>query len=110
MTTICDREGIKGDQLESYVTELYDRNVVHAPELLAAPGPPNGNEWLPHFDLRRAIMQIQLDRGDADAVSPGSDPVPHDQPDFAHTVRRLEMASYVDAHLDPRGWANMEVS
>jgi hypothetical protein len=105
LTSLCDKLGLERD--EAYIADLYDRNVVRCPPMLETPGPPNGNEWLPSFDLRRAITQLQLERG-----------VPvrdvhiskNDVPDLDSAVKRAEVLSYTDAHLDQRSWAIMEVS
>jgi len=81
--------------------------MVNPPQSLQTPGPPNGNEWLPTFDLRRAIMQLQLERGVPidDVPSPAPD-----LDDLAMVFKRADVVSYTDAHLAERSWATMEVS
>ena len=77
------------------------------PQSLQTPGPPNGNEWLPTFDLRRAIMQLQLERGvPIDNVSSSEANID----DLAMALKRADAVSYTDAHLAERSWATMEVS
>jgi hypothetical protein len=95
------------DHDEHYLDGLYDRSVVNSPESLQTPGPPNGNEWLPSFDLRRAIMQLQLERGvpTEDAPSPE-----RNTDDLAMALKRADVVTYTDAHLAERSWATMEVS
>jgi len=105
LTSLCDKLGLERD--EAYVAELYDRNVIQRPPVFSAPGPPNGNEWLPAFDLRRAITQLQLERGVPIPNTHGSD---DDLKDLASATKRAEVISYTDAHLGQRPWATMEVS
>lgn len=105
LTSLCDKLRLERD--EHYVAELYDRNVIQCPPVLSAPGPPNGNEWLPAFDLRRAITQLQLERGVPIADIHGSN---DDLTDLTSATKRAELISYTDAHLSQRSWATMEVS
>lgn len=108
LTSLCSKLGIESENPEAYVADLYDRSVVTSSDLIARPGPPNGNEWLPSFDLRKAIMQLQLERGHPSATETSdADPPERDLNDLA---RRIDMLSYTDAHLHPRSWAVMEVS
>jgi len=81
--------------------------MVNHPQSLQTPGPPNGNEWLPSFDLRRAIMQLQLERGVP--IDDFPSPAP-DLDDLAMVFKRADLVSYTDAHLAERSWATMEVS
>jgi hypothetical protein len=106
LSSLCSTLGIESEDPDGYVADLYDRSVVSSGCLLNKPGPPNGNEWLPHFDLRRSIMQLQLERGHQSTV--GSGVVPG--ADLNHLAKQLDMMSGADAHLSPRSWAIMEVS
>lgn len=101
---LCDQLGIERNQ--DYLNGLYDRSVIHPPQILQSPGPPNGNEWLPFFDLRKAIMQLQLERGVPIEKAPAAECRPQD---FKTVVKRAEVNSYADAHLAERPWAVMEV-
>jgi hypothetical protein len=105
LASLCAQLGLDHD--EHYLDGLYDRSVVNPPESLQTPGPPNGNEWLPTFDLRRAIMQLQLERGvPIDHVSSSEANID----DLAMALKRADVVSYTDAHLAERSWATMEVS
>jgi hypothetical protein len=105
LASLSDKLGLERDK--AYIADLYDRSVFRCPSILQTPGPPNGNEWLPSFDLRRAITQLQLERGvpirDTHMSSNGLS-------DLNSAVKRAEVLSYTDAHLDQRSWATMEVS
>jgi hypothetical protein len=105
LASLCAQLGLDHD--EHYLAGLYDRSMVNPPESLQTPGPPNGNEWLPSFDLRRAITQLQLERGVPidDAPSPE-----RNIDDLAMALKRADVVSYTDAHLAERSWATMEVS
>ena len=105
LASVCAQLGLDYDQ--KYLEGLYERSIVTPPQNLQTPGPPNGNEWLPAFDLRRAIMQLQLERG----VPIDNTPSAHRNiDDLAIAVKRAEVISYMDAHLAERSWATMEVS
>jgi hypothetical protein len=103
---MCEKLGIERD--EGYTADLYDRCVVRPPHILEAPGPPNGNEWLPSFDLRRATMQLQLERGHP--VEESTSAPQRDLEDLYTAMKRADMISYSDAHIGERSWAMMEVS
>jgi hypothetical protein len=105
LASLCTQLGLDHDQ--DYLDGLYDRSIVNHPQSLQIPGPPNGNEWLPSFDLRRAIMQLQLERGIP------LENVHHSErntDDLAMALKRADVISYTDAHLAERSWATMEVS
>jgi hypothetical protein len=105
LASLCAQLGLDHD--EHYLDGLYDRSIVIPPQSLQTPGPPNGNEWIPTFDLRRAIMQLQLERGLTidDAPSPE-----RNIDDLTMAIKRADVISYTDAHLAERPWAMMEVS
>jgi len=105
LASLCAQLGLDHDQ--NYLDGLYDRSIVNPTRSLQTPGPPNGNEWLPSFDLRRAIMQLQLERGVP--IDDVPTPVP-DLDDLAMAVKRADVISYTDAHLAERSWATMEVT
>jgi hypothetical protein len=104
LASLSDQLGLErnGD----YLGSLYDRSMVIPPHILQSLGPPNGNEWLPAFDLRRAIMQLQLERGVPIGRPPSSKP---QLDDLDVAIKRAEVISYTDAHLSERSWATMEV-
>jgi hypothetical protein len=105
LASLCAQLGLDPD--ENYLDGLYDRSIVKPPQSLQTPGPPNGNEWLPTFDLRRAITQLQLERGiPIDTVSSPD----RNTDDLAMALKRADAVSYTDAHLAERSWAMMEVS
>lgn len=104
LASICDQLGLDHDR--PYLDGLYDRSMVQPPEILQSPGPPNGNEWLSFFDLRRAIMQLQLERGIAIENAPNPE---RTVDDLQMAIRRAEVISYTDAHLSERSWATIEV-
>jgi len=105
LASLCAQLGLDHD--EHYLDGLYDRSIVNPSRRLQTPGPPNGNEWLPSFDLRRAIMQLQLERGVPidDAPSPQ-----RNIDDLAMALKRADVISFTDAYLTERSWATMEVS
>jgi hypothetical protein len=105
LASLCAQLGLDHD--EHYLDGLYDRSIINPPQRLQTPGPPNGNEWLPAFDLRRAITQLQLERGiPIDTVSSPD----RNTDDLAMALKRADAVSYTDAHLAERSWAMMEVS
>lgn len=108
LSSLCSTLGIAIDDQEAYVTDLYERSIATSTGLLDRPGPPNGNEWVPYFDLRKAVMQLQLERGHHSPTSHVEHDSTHD--DLKNLARQLDMRSYADAYLDPRSWALMEVS
>ncbi|ORX36758.1 hypothetical protein BD324DRAFT_627072 [Kockovaella imperatae] len=63
---------------------------------LDQPLPPNGSEPIKRFDLRRAINQLQFDR----KVCRSSKRQPQDDLD---EFRRIEVLSFCDAFVGPRG-------
>ena len=103
--SVCEQLGLERDT--DYLAGLHDRSMVDPPRILQNPGPPNGNEWLPYFDLRRAIMQLQLERGVSLNEAPPSE---REAGDLEMLLKRAEVVSYTDAYLAERSWATMEVS
>lgn len=108
LSSLCTSLGIECENPLAYVTDLYERSIVTSSDMLEKPGPPNGNEWLPIFDLRKAVMQLQLERGHCPTESPRQTGLP--EVDLNSLAKELNMRSYADAHLDQRSWAMMEVS
>lgn len=91
-----------------YAECLYQRSFATQPDLLDQALPPNGSEWLAHFDLRKAIMQMQLERGE---MAEGLDRPPDcGENDLQTAARKLDMTSFTDAWIEERPWARMEVS
>jgi len=88
-------------------TDLLTRCTYRLPDVLDQPVPPNGHEPLPYFDLRRAITQMQLDRG-ARQTPPVEPKSPNT--DLKRMFRQLNSGSFADAFVSPRAWALMEVS
>lgn len=113
LNSLCNRLDLDPASSPGYTSGLYERSVVHRPRTVQAPGPPNGNEILPYFDLRRAIMQLQLEMGHfSDIKESTPTPTTHTQAEMAgldEVVKRAEVLSYTDAYLDERSWAVMEV-
>jgi hypothetical protein len=113
LNSLCNRLDIDLASTPEYTSGLYERSVVHRPRTVQAPGPPNGNEILPYFDLRRAIMQLQLEMGHfSDLKESTPTPKTSAQANTAgldEVVKRAEVLSYTDAYLDERSWAVMEV-
>jgi len=105
LASVCAQ--LRLDRDPQYLEGLYERSIVKPPQCLQIPGPPNGNEWLPAFDLRRAIVQLQLERGIPIDNTPSAD---RNIDDLSMAVKRAEVISYTDAHLTERSWATMEVS
>lgn len=104
LALLSDQLGLERET--DYLESLYERSMVNPSQILPSPGPPNGNEWLPTFDLRRAIMQLQLERGVPVETPPAS--INHLE-DLGKAIKRAELVSYTDAHLAERSWATMEV-
>ncbi|KAL7419140.1 hypothetical protein Q5752_005976 [Cryptotrichosporon argae] len=102
LAAIAAHEGIP-------TTGQYDAGVSPRVDLLDQPLPPNGNEPMPHFDLRRAIMQMQLDRKSGPQAADVDDGVISGQ-DLAQLARCLDLRSYADAWVAPRSWAVMDVA
>jgi hypothetical protein len=96
---LCSELGIDTPR---YADDVYERASAPAPDLLDQPLPPNGSEWLPYFDLRKAINQIQLERGVVPADQENRE---HDPDDLQSELRKLDNRSFED-----RPWAKMEVS
>lgn len=110
LASLCTKLDIQCEDPMAYMTDLYNRSIVTSSDLIAKPGPPNGNEWLPRFDLRKAIMQLQLERGHCSATDRSITDPPAPEADLNDLARRIDMLSYTDAHLNPKSWAIMEVS
>ena len=85
-------------------TELFHASVSRVTPSLDQPLPPNGNEPLPAFDLRKALSQMQLDRSSGHAANPPSPP----QEDSV--FGSMEAASWADALVAPRSRSIMDVS
>jgi hypothetical protein len=114
LSTLCAQLDLDLGTNAEYTSGLYERSIVHRPRTVQAPGPPNGNEILPYFDLRRAIMQLQLEMGQTQTteVNPTttvSVSHPSVTQDLAAMIKRAEKLSFTDAFLDERSWAVMEV-
>lgn len=108
LSALCGQLDLVSTDNAAYARGLYDRSVVRQPGLVKRPGPPNGHEWLPYFDLRRAIMQLQLERGSQHIVvdSPDEDP----SGDIRCLSQAIDARSFVDADLSRRDPAVTEVS
>jgi hypothetical protein len=114
LSSLCTQLDLDLGTNAEYTSSLYERSIVHRPRTIQAPGPPNGNEFLSYFDLRRAIMQLQLEMGQTQTteVNPTttvSVSHPSATQDLAAMIKRAEKLSYTDAYLDERSWAVMEV-
>ncbi|WWC70311.1 uncharacterized protein I206_104261 [Kwoniella pini CBS 10737] len=93
------------------VQSVYAQALHQRDDLLDHPLPPNGHESIPYFDLRKAINQLQLDRNGVatDEMAPFDD-TDEDEIQLEDLVRRLEVASFVDAWISPRGWMRLEMT
>ena len=87
--------------------DLYARCSECTSELIDTPLAPNGNEPVRRFDLRQAITQMQLDRSAQSIRQNGED---SSKLSFRDVCRSLDIMSFADAHVSPRGWARMDVS
>lgn len=87
---------------------LYESCISSAFDLLVQPTPlpPNGHEPVPMFDLRKAITQMQLDRGNPTRPSSTS---PERVECLNDVCAGLEQRSFADAWVSPRSWARHEV-
>lgn len=103
LESIARSQGIKQQE---YGSRLYKKSITYRPPITDQPLPPNGNEPLPYFDLRHAIMQMQLDRATTCDIAQVS------QPDMSleEMHRAIETASWVDSNVSPRSWALLDVS
>jgi hypothetical protein len=118
LEAIAEHEGLTHRDIPAVVEQCTTNRL----ELLDRPLPPNGHEPMPVFDLRRAIQQMQLDRGAAQSYSSAfgasrsrsrsrSTGDRGDHPDSLESLtRRLDTQSFVDAFVAERPWALMEVS
>lgn len=86
---------------------LYNSSFSSPPDLLAQPSPlcPNGHEPIPTFDLRKAITQLQLDRGKSSCSPLRAEEVI----ELPALVAGIEQRSFTDAWIAPRPWAVVEV-
>jgi len=115
LSSLCAQLDLDLGTNAEYTSGLYERNIVHRPRTVQAPGPPNGNEILPYFDLRRAIMQLQLEMGQTQTTETETPMItasvshPSATQDLAAMIKCAEKLSYTDAYLDERSWAVMEV-
>ena len=103
LETIALHENIRTAKLGA---RLYRGATSLPPPLIEQPLPPNGNEPLPSFDLRRALTQMQMDRGRFEAVSP----LPDKPQDLTEAFTAIDNASWADTYVHPRPSALMEVS
>ncbi|KLT39860.1 hypothetical protein CC85DRAFT_250491 [Cutaneotrichosporon oleaginosum] len=79
-------------------------------DLLEQPLPPNGNEPEERFDLRAALMQMQLDRQFSCARRRRHDGVDkRSLGEIGTLTRQLDAESYADTFVAPRPWARLEV-
>jgi hypothetical protein len=99
LAAIAANEGV-GD-----VAGLYAASHSAPPDLLEQPLAPNGHEVIPTFDLRRAIMQMQLDRG---GQAKGQSGMPVDG--MEAVVAAFDARSYSNAFVQPRASSVIEVS
>jgi hypothetical protein len=96
----------QGISVAGYGASVFRQCIGRPPLTIEQPLPPNGNEPLPTADLRRALTQMQLDRGLADRVlTPQRMPL-----DFLKATVAIENASWADAYIAPRDAALLEVS
>ena len=110
LEAIASHEGLA--EPTTLAEELYESCTFRGDGQLAQPLPPNGDEPLPHFDLRHAMMQMQLDRGlgrqtahkgTASAVNG------YVSDDLDAVARAMEAHSWADGHVSPRTWARIDV-
>ncbi|RXK40128.1 hypothetical protein M231_02585 [Tremella mesenterica] len=95
-----------GIVFSTYPSQLYAGSVIRPPDVLRRPLPPNGNEPLSTFDMRRAIMQMQLDRSSSTS-QPLSEPMTvltEEILELKDLTRKMELASFTDTYLDPKDW------
>ena len=92
-----------------YAADLYRLSTVTPRDVIDRPLPPNGNEPLELFDLRRAIVQMQLERdGNREVQVSTESPADTEPVDFGPVARTVELRSLADA-LSPPAWAVMEI-
>ncbi|WVQ99289.1 hypothetical protein IAU59_006421 [Kwoniella sp. CBS 9459] len=101
---------------------LTDTDTDTDDDLIDQPLPPNGNERVPYFDLRKAIAQLQLDRarGSESLIageSVSTAKIPRDSypaaggrntDELSDSVKRIDNQSYIDAFVELRPWAKVE--
>lgn len=90
-----------------YAADMYRRTTFLQPDLPDYALPPNGNEPLPHFDLRRALTQMQLEKSHAVQSVDERSVIPAG---FEDMVRRLEDISWIDARISPGSRITQDVS
>ena len=86
----------------SCAVDLYRCCVVSDEADLDIPLPPNGNEPLKRFDLRKAITQLQSDR-----LQPPSQAT---IPNTVDELHRAEVLSFADSFIGPKPSHFLEVS
>jgi hypothetical protein len=92
------------------VSRLYqDCSRPCLPDLVDQPLPPNGNEPEERFDLRAALMQMQLDRQSSCERRRHGGVRKETLGDIGALTRQLDAESYADAFVAPRPWARLEV-
>ncbi|WVQ67800.1 uncharacterized protein L199_006005 [Kwoniella botswanensis] len=111
LQAIAQHEAKESHRILPDVQKIYEGSIHQERDIIDRPLPPNGNERIPYFDLRKAIGQLQLDRG-ATSPSNGIHQLNQDQGEdhLAQLVKKLEMISYVDAQISQKGWMQLEVS
>ncbi|BEJ11058.1 hypothetical protein CspHIS471_0104800 [Cutaneotrichosporon sp. HIS471] len=106
LASIAQKHGFSCD-----VARLFkDCSRPCLPDLVQQPLPPNGNEPEERFDLRAALMQMQLDRQSACERRRHCGVRHHSLGDIGTLTRQLDAESYADAFVAPRPWARQEIS
>ncbi|WWD02848.1 hypothetical protein V865_000890 [Kwoniella europaea PYCC6329] len=95
----------------SNVQETFEQSIHQERDILDIALPPNGNERIPYFDLRKAIGQLQLYRGTSSPSNGIHRPNQDEGEDhLVLLVKKLEIISYVDAQISQKGWMQLEAS
>ncbi|OCF36738.1 hypothetical protein I316_01334 [Kwoniella heveanensis BCC8398] len=108
-TQASSRSSSQEEGYQVDVQRIYDASIHRSgfdDELVDQPLPPNGNERIPYFDLRKAISQLQLDRCIYTEIDrPEAD---QDGRSISELIKPMENLSYADAYVDLRPWAKLE--
>ncbi|WVW83770.1 hypothetical protein I302_105791 [Kwoniella bestiolae CBS 10118] len=112
LQTIADQESRMHKRPIPDVLRIYEESIHQRGDALDIPLPPNGNERIQYFDLRKAVGQLQLDRSAPSVFhnTPNVTQIEQTEDDLAALFRRLEFTSYVDAHVGQKEWMQLEVT
>ncbi|WWC89456.1 uncharacterized protein L201_004380 [Kwoniella dendrophila CBS 6074] len=111
LQAIATQEAKNANRSIPDIQSVYEEAIHQKQDILDQPLPPNGNERIPYFDLRKAIDQLQLERGPPSSItgaSSGQADLIGDE--LAILAKQLEITSYTDAWVNPKYWMTAETT